>query len=122
MKLFDIVDAISYTKKEVWPEAEDDYQPFMINRALSYYPDSILYANEVNRRPDMPKEHQYRYLINTIRSRKRFAKWAKKTQNEMVELIMTTLQMSRRKAEVAVRALTPEQLRTIAEGTDTGGG
>jgi hypothetical protein len=52
MTPFDFINAINFTKKDLFsedPMAKKDYAPFIINRGLGYFPDTVLYANEMNR-------------------------------------------------------------------------
>ena len=80
----DIVPAILQTKEEaITIDNEKDYNPFIVNRALSYHYDCILFANEMNKLPDTDKLLQFRYLLNTVRSYKRpFQKWQKREQTD----------------------------------------
>ncbi len=57
----DIIPSILQTKKNVLQDEIDvkDYTPFVVNRALSYHMDCILYANELNLYPEMDKDLQY---------------------------------------------------------------
>ena len=41
----------------------------MVNRGLSYFPDTVIYANEMNRFHHLDGRLQYQFLINTIRKR-----------------------------------------------------
>ena len=78
---------------------ESEYEPFLTNRALTYYQDCILYANEMNRRFEISNRLQYHYLLNTIRKRKRFAKWIKPEQIDDLRIVMEYYSISRQKAE-----------------------
>ena len=80
MKPFDYVNSINTTKKDIMVDdmTEKSYLPFMINRSLSYFADTVLMANEMN------KHH---YLENRVRKRKRFSKWAKAESFTDLELI-----------------------------------
>ena len=78
MNPFDFVNSITYSKKDIMNDInEKEYAPFLVNRSLSYHQDTLLYANEMNSRFDVSHRLQYHYLLNSIRKRKRFAKWAK---------------------------------------------
>ena len=50
---FDFVTSISFSKQNLiteseWPDAtEKEYLPFMVNKALSYFQDTILFSNEM---------------------------------------------------------------------------
>ena len=81
MTPFDFLNAINLTKKDLIaedPQAEKEYLPYLINRGLSYFPDTILYANEMNQRWEAPNEWQFSFFLNTISRKKRFSKWHKK--------------------------------------------
>jgi hypothetical protein len=87
---FDYTNSITYTKKNLIrdtenPElAEKQYNAFLTNRGLSYFPDTIMYANDMNMRPELDGLLQYEYLLNSIRKNKRFSKWAKASKDEIV--------------------------------------
>ena len=61
MNVFDFVNSINYDKRDLFedPQAEKDYVPFLVNRSLSYFPDTALYANEMNQQAGIPKRWQY---------------------------------------------------------------
>lgn len=88
----------------------DDYVPYLVNLALSYYMDTILYANEMNKRPEMPKEMQYKYLVKNVRKYRRpFQKWIKRESLEEVEAVMQYFNISREKSIDALQVLTRKQ-------------
>jgi hypothetical protein len=100
---------------------EKGYKPYLSNRSLSYFQDSILYANEMNIRPHLDSKPQYEYLLNSLRKRKRYAKWKKQSPDATVEMIMEYFGYGRAKAEQALRVLTDEQLTMIEVALDKGG-
>ena len=67
--------------------SEKDYPNFLVNKGMSLYADTILHANEINRRPWIDNKLAYDYYLNSIRPRKRYSKWFKKTKNEDLELL-----------------------------------
>ena len=79
MNPFEYANAINYTKKDIMVDdiAEKSYSPYMINRQLSYFPDTVLAANEMNRNHHLDNRLQFDFFINIIRKRKRFSKWYK---------------------------------------------
>lgn len=124
MNPFDYVNDILKDKKNLIVDelTEKDYQPFLVNRSLSYHMDCIIYANEMNRRHHLDKKMQNDFLINTIRSRKRpFAKWIKPVKSEDLECIKTYYGFSESKAREALNLLSDEQVKQIKEKTDIGG-
>ena len=121
---FDYVNSILQNKKNLIIDelTEKEYQPFLVNRTLSYHKDCILYANEMNRRHLTDKKLQYDFLLNTIRSQKRpFAKWVKSEKSEDLECIKQVFGLSDQKAREAMRLLSNEQIQQLKEQTDTGG-
>lgn len=128
MNPFDFVNAINHTKKDliktdVDPEyAEKEYVPFLVNKALSYFPDTILYANEVNRSHHIDNKLQYHYLLNSIRSQKRYASWVKKEQDsEDFLAVKEYFGYNNEKTHQALSLLSNEQLKTIKERIQKGG-
>jgi hypothetical protein len=121
---FDYVNQIMQGKKDLIVDdiTEKAYVPFLINRALSYQNDCILFANEMNRRHFIDNKLQNDYLINTIRSKKRpFSKWVKSENSEDIECIKTFYGFSKTKAREALRILSDEDIQKIKEKTDIGG-
>ena len=129
MNPFDFVNAVNLTKQDLIrgsdnPElAEKSYNPFLTNRALSYFVDTVLYASEMNRAADLEKQLQFDYLINTIRKGKRFSKWAKTIEDPDVQCVQEYYNISYRRAVEVCRILTKEQIdlirtRIIKGGTD----
>jgi hypothetical protein len=121
---FDYVNEILYGKKNLIVDefTEKEYLPFIVNRALSYHYDCILYANEMNQRPFLDKKCQNSFLINTVRSRKRpFAKWVKSEKSEDLECIKKVFNYSDAKAKDILRLLSEEQIQKLKEETFTGG-
>ena len=126
---FTYVESINSTKKNLMRGSENDdlaekeYKPWLTNRSLSMFHDSILYANEMNLRPHLDNKQQYEYLLNTLRKRKRFSKskWKKPEPDATVEMIMEYFGYGRAKAEQAMRVLTDDQLTMIESALDKGG-
>jgi hypothetical protein len=121
---FDYANSILQNKKNLIVDelTEKEYQPFLINRTLSYHKDCIMYANEMNRRHLTDKKLQYDFLINTVRSQKRpFAKWVKPEKSDDIECIKQVFGLSIQKAREALRLLSNEQIQQLKEQTDTGG-
>lgn len=112
---FDFLNSVNYTKEWIFDgeDSERDYVPFIVNRTLSYAPDALLWANEVNK-ADIPKEWQYALLFHALTKRKRYAKWEKRPGlSEEVELISEAYQCSLVKAADILRILTEEQVAEI---------
>lgn len=90
-ELFDFVKAASYTKENLFdtddPDVTKGYSTFMINRAFSYFDDTLLFAVEMNMYPNVPPRAHFDYYRGGVRSRNRFAKWQKPVKSEDVKLM-----------------------------------
>jgi hypothetical protein len=120
----EIIPSILQTKTNVINDDIDvkDYKPFIVNRALSYHVDCILYANEVNCYPHLDSDIQYQYLLNTIRPMKRkFQPWQKSETEKDLEYVKQYFGYSNEKAREALRILNDEQLAEIKTKTAKGG-
>ena len=120
---FTFLTSINYTKKDIMIDDldEKDYNPFLINRSLSYFPDSIIFANEMNKNSHLDNRLQFHFFINTTRKRKRFAKWFKPKTEDEVEAIKVYYGYSNEKARQAINLLTSEQIKDIKKKVNKGG-
>ena len=127
MNPFDFVTDINLGKKDIItnsenPElAERTYNPFLTNRALSYFPDTVQYANLMNMYSDLDNIMQYSFLLNIVRKRKRFSKWHKTTDDEDLQAVIAYYGYSVKRAKEALKILGDEQLLTIKEKMNKGG-
>ena len=120
MNPFELIKSISNTKKDIL-ENEKDYNAFMVNRGLSYFPDTVIYANEMNRFHHLDQRLQYHFLINTIRKRNRFSKWNKSIESENINIIKHYYGYSNEKARDVLPLLSNENLKTIRGRIQHGG-
>jgi hypothetical protein len=124
MSPFEYANQILQGKKQLIVDeaTEAEYVPFMVNRALSYHKDCVLYANEMNRRHQLDKKLQNDFLLNTIRAKKRpFNKWVKPEKSDDIACIKSFYGFSDAKARDALRLLTDKQIQELKEKTDKGG-
>jgi len=124
MTPFDFLNAINETKKDLIkedPSNEKEYSAWMVNRGLSFFPDTVMYANEMNQRHQISKKWQFQFLLNSIPKKKRFSKWFKREEEKNLKLVMDCYGYSSEKAKQVLGILTPEQLKTIEEKQYTGG-
>lgn len=120
----EIIPSILQTGKSVLETDQDykDYNPYVVNRALSYHVDCILYVNQLNRWCDLDDDMQYNYLLNTIRPMKRkFQPWQKANRDKDIECVKLYFGYSNEKAKEALRILTDDQIAEIRKRTDRGG-
>ena len=81
LKLKDFLASINHDKKALLDKDEADvrlYKPFVVNRCLSYFPDTIFHANEMNCVPWLDNKIQFDFHRLGIRKKKRFSPWLKK--------------------------------------------
>ena len=123
MSPFDFVNAVSHNKKDLMedPAVERLYEPFLVNKALSYFPDTIMYANEMNRRHLVDYKPQFHFFLNTLRPAKRFAKWVKKQADNDLAAVMEYYGYGPEKAKSALSILSSDQLITIKQKLEKGG-
>ena len=120
MNPFDYVTSINYSKKDVM-EDEKTYNGFMVNRSLSYFSDTVVLANEMNRYHHLDNRLQYQFLINMVRKRKRFSKWAKPETHNDVDVVKEYYGYSNEKAQQVLSLLSPSQLQKLKEKVSKGG-
>ena len=118
-QVFDFVNAINISKKDLIRDSESpelmekQYIPFMVNKSLSYFVDTIMYANEINRENHLDSKLQNDYYLNSIRSAKRFSKWAKPGENSDIESIQEYYKINYNRALEISKVLTKDQLDLI---------
>ena len=123
MNPFEYANAINYTKRDIMVDdiAEKAYLPYMINRQLSYFPDTVLAANEMNRHHYIDNRLQFDFFINIIRKRKRFSKWFKPEQISDLETIKSYYGYSNEKARQVLHLLSTEQINELKNKVAKGG-
>ena len=120
---FDFINAIHYSKDNLIVDdwSEKQYNPFIINKGLSYGHDTVIPANEMNSRPHLEKKMQFEFLKTTIRPRKRFNKWIKADSNSDIEIIKDYYGYSNDKAKQVLPLFSKEQLEILKEHMFKGG-
>ena len=123
MNPFEYLNAINMTKKDVMVDdiAEKEYNGFLINRSLSYFNDTILYANEMNRYHHLDNRLQFDFFINIIRKKKRWSKWIKASDVDNLELIKEYYGYSNEKAKSALSLMSNEQIEQLKQRIYKGG-
>ena len=123
MNPFKFTDAINYTKQDIMIDdvTEKAYNPFLINRSLSYFPDTVLAANEMNRNHHIDNRLQFDFFINIVRKRKRFSKWFKPEQISDLEIVKEYYGYSNEKARQILTLLSTEQINELKTKVAKGG-
>ena len=123
MNPFEYVNSINTTKKDLMIDdlAEKAYVPFTINRSLSYFNDTVLIANEMNKHAAVDKKLQYHFLINIVRKRKRFSKWNKPELENDIDVVKEYYGYSNEKARQVLPLLTSSQISELKIKVNKGG-
>lgn len=114
----EIIPSILQTKEYALLTEQDEksYSAFMVNRALSFHRDTVLWANEMNRFTTLDNKLKYDFLINIIRAQKRpYSKWHKKAQSRDLSVVKEYYGYSDAKAEEALKILSDDQIAELKE-------
>ena len=124
-ELKDYLNAINHTKEPLMDtedeEWEKKYPPFIVNKCLAPFQDTILLVNEINQYPNIDKKLQFDFLINSLRSRKRFTPWVKAKKLANIEYVKEFYGYNNEKAKVALTILNDDQIATIKQKLNKGG-
>ena len=124
-ELKDYIKAINQTKENLM-DTEDEhwekkYPPFIVNKCVAPFPDTIMLVNEINQLHHLDKKLQFDFLLNSLRSRKRYTPWLKATKLENLEYVKEYYGYSNEKAKSALDILNDEQIETIKDSLNKGG-
>ena len=89
-ELKDWLNSVNFTKDDLIdddPDTIKNYPPYIVNRCLSGHLDTVLYANEMNLHPNLDKDMQYQFYLNSLRKRKRFSPWIKKDNIQDLDIV-----------------------------------
>lgn len=124
MKLGDFLNSINYDKKPLLDDdekAERLYPPFIVNKCLSYFADTIFHANEINCNWHVEKKMQFDFLRLGIRKKKRFSPWVKKETQEDIEIIKQVYGYTDAKAQEVLNILGPSEMDLLKKSLEKGG-
>ena len=124
-ELKDYLNAINYQKTnlldtddEMW---EKKYPPFIINKCLAPFPDTIMLVNEMNLHNHLDKKLQFDFLLNSLRTRKRYTPWLKASKQKNLEYVKEYYGYNNEKAKSALKLLNDEQIKAIKDSLNKGG-
>ena len=124
MDLFkEVLPSLLQTKKSIIDsENEKQYEPYIVNRALSQHSDVILYVNEMNKYYNLDKKLQYDFYLHTLVAKKRpYQKWYKATENKNINAVKEYFGFSSEKAKDVLRILSDGQINIIKDVIDKTG-
>ena len=124
-ELKDYLNSINVTKENLLdsddPMWEKKYVPFIINKCMAPFNDTIMLVNELNMRHHLDKKLQYDFLLNSVRSKKRYAPWVKASKLKDLEYVKEYYGYSNEKAKAALSILNDEQIKAIKDSLNKGG-
>ena len=123
MSPFEYIKAINESKEDIMIDSisEKKYSPFIVNRGLSFFMDTIFQINEMNRNYHLDSRLQFDYLLNSIRKKKRYSKWLKPEKLDNLEIIKEYYGFGNEKAKDALKIISEEQLGYIRTKLNQGG-
>lgn len=124
-ELKNYLNAINHTKEPLM-DTEDEqwerkYPPYIVNKCVAPFQDTIMLVNEINQFHHLDKKLQFDFLINSLRPRKRYTPWVKAMKLENLEYVKEFYGYDNEKAKVALDILNDEQISAIKQKMNKGG-
>ena len=124
-ELKEYLNAINFTKKNLM-DSDDElwkkkYPAFIVNKLLSAFSDTIMLVNEMNRNHFIDKDMQFQFLLNSIRTKKRYSPFLRASKLKEIECVKEYYGYSNDKAKSALDILTKDEIKLIKEKLFKGG-
>ena len=124
-ELKEYLNAINFTKKNLM-DSDDllwqkKYPSFIVNKILSGFQDCIMLVNEMNRNHFIDKDMQFHFLLNSIRSKKRYSPFLRSSKLKDLDVVKEYYGYNNEKAKVALDILTKDEVKLIKEKLFKGG-
>ena len=100
---------------------DKNFIQLMGSRIWSYKYEVFLLANEMNQCHFLGKKLKNEFLINTIRKKKRFAKWIKPISSDDLEVVKEYYGYSNEKARQVLPLLSDDQMGQLRQRIFKGG-
>ena len=124
-ELKDYLKAVNHTKESLLDNEDEEwerkYPPFIVNKCVAPFPDTVMLVNEINQLPHLDKKLQFDFLINSLRPRKRYTPWMKAMKLENLEYVKEYYGYNNEKAKAALDILTDDQISAIKRKLYKGG-
>ena len=124
-ELKDYLNAINFTKKNLMDSNDllwqKKYPAFIVNKILSGFQDCIMLINEMNRNHFVDKDMQFQFLLNSIRSKKRYSPFLRSSKLKDLDVVKEYYGYNNEKAKVALDILTKDEVKLIKEKLFKGG-
>ena len=124
MKLTTVLNSINYDKKPLFDEDEQAvkfYQPFIVNKCLSYFTDTIFHSNAINCCPWLDKKQQIDFYRFSVRKKKRYSEWVKKEVEDNIDVIKQAFNYTDSKAVEVLNIIDSNSLDKLKKHLETGG-
>ena len=123
MSPFEFIKAINETKEDVMVDdvSEKKYSPFIVNRGLSFFMDTIFQVNELNRNHHLDSRLQFDYLLNSVRKKNRYGKWIKNETLEKIDIIQQYYGYNIQKAKQVESIFSDEHIQHLRRLLSKGG-
>jgi hypothetical protein len=124
MELKDFLNSINHDKKALLDKDEKDvrlYPAFVVNKCLSYFPDTLYHANEMNCNPWLDNKSQFDFYRFSVRKKKRYSTWLKKETEENVSVIKEVFGYNDMKAREVLNILSDNDVNKLKEHLNKGG-
>ena len=124
-ELKDYLNAINFSKKNLM-DSEDKlwqkkYPSFIVNKILSGFQDCVMLVNEMNRNHFVDKDMQFQFLLNSIRSKKRYSPFLRAEKLNDLDVVKEYYGYNNEKAKSALDILTKDEVKLIKEKLFKGG-
>ena len=124
-ELKEYLNAINYSKEKLM-DGEDEmwekkYPAYIVNKCVAPFQDTIFLVNEMNMNHHMDNKLQFDFLLNTLRTRKRYTPWLKAKKEKYLEYVKEYYGDGNEKAKSALDILTDEHLETLVNSLNKGG-
>ena len=124
-ELKEYLNAINFTTKNLM-DSDDllwqkKYPAFIVNKILSGFQDCIMLVNEMNRNHFVDKDMQFQFLLNSIRSKKRYSPFLRSSKLKDLDVIKEYYGYNNDKAKTALDILTKDEVKLIKEKLFKGG-
>ena len=124
-ELKDYLNAINQTKEPLLDSEDEDwvkkYPPFIVNKCVAPFPDTVMLVNEINQLHHLDKKLQFDFLINSLRPRNRYTPWLKAKKLENLQYVKEYYGYNNEKAKEALDILNDEQISAIKQKLNKGG-
>jgi hypothetical protein len=104
------------------PNNLGDYTPYLINRAMSYFPETIQIAQHMNTLSLLPPEVHYRLWHSLLpKGNKRYARWGKKLIPDNLKLVQDYFGCNNIRAREYLDMLSEDDIHSIQQEMELGG-